>query len=81
MKNIFSKIIGLGAVGCSALLLRSFYERKKFKAVHYNIPTDKIKGGKKIVFLTDLHNNSFGKNNIKLIEAIDKISPDIVEPG
>lgn len=81
MKNIFSKIIGLGAVGCSALLLRSFYERKKFKAVHYNIPTDKIKGGKKIVFLTDLHNNSFGKNNIKLIEAIDKISPDIVLIG
>ena len=48
MKNIFSKIIGLGAVGCSALLLRSFYERKKFKVVHYNISTDKIKGGKKI---------------------------------
>ena len=81
MKNIFSKIIGLGAVGCSALLLRSFYERKKFKVVHYNIPTDKIKGGKKIVFLTDLHNNSFGKNNIKLIEAIDKISPNIVLIG
>ena len=81
MKNIFSKIIGLGAVGCSALLLRSFYERKKFKVVYYNISTDKIKGGKKIVFLTDLHNNSFGKNNIKLIEAIDKISPDIVLIG
>ena len=81
MKNIFSKIIGLGAVGCSALLLRSFYERKKFKVVHYNISTDKIKYGKKIVFLTDLHNNSFGKNNIKLIEAIDKISPDIVLIG
>ena len=81
MKNIFSKIIGLGAVGCSALLLRSFYERKKFKVVHYNISTDKIKCGKKIVFLTDLHNNSFGKNNIKLIEAIDKISPDIVLIG
>lgn len=81
MKNIFSKIIGLGAVGCSALLLRSFYERKKFKVVHYNISTDKIKGGKKIVFLTDLHNNSFGKNNIKLLEAIDKISPDIVLIG
>jgi len=68
-------------VGSITLLLRSFYERKKFKVVHYNIPTDKIKGGKKIVFLTDLHNNSFGKNNIKLIEAIDKISPDIILIG
>ena len=81
MKNIFSKIIGLGAVGCSALLLRSFYERKKFKVVHYNITADKISRSKKIVFLTDLHNNSFGKNNKKLLEAIDKISPDLILIG
>ncbi|MFC2583850.1 MAG: metallophosphoesterase [Lachnoanaerobaculum saburreum] len=81
MKNIFSKIIGLGAVGCSTLLLRSFYERKKFKVVHYNITADKISRSKKIVFLTDLHNNSFGKNNKKLLEAIDKISPDLILIG
>ncbi len=81
MKNIFSKIIGLGAVGCITLLLRSFYERKKFKVVHYNITADKISRSKKIVFLTDLHNNSFGKNNKKLLEAIDKISPDLILIG
>ena len=81
MKNIFSKIIGLGAVGCTTLLLRSFYERKKFKVVHYNITADKISRSKKIVFLTDLHNNSFGKNNKKLLEAIDKISPDLILIG
>ena len=81
MKNIFSKIIGLGAVGCTTLLLRSFYERKKFKVVHYNITADKISSSKKIVFLTDLHNNSFGKNNKKLLEAIDKISPDLILIG
>ena len=81
MKNIFSKIIGLGAVGCITLLLRSFYERKKFKVVHYNITADKISRSKKIVFLTDLHNNSFGKNNKKLLAAIDKISPDLILIG
>jgi len=31
--------------------------------------------------LTDLHNNSFGKNNKKLLEAIDKISPDLILIG
>ena len=81
MKNIFSKIIGLGAVGCSALLLRSFYERKNFKTVQYNISSEKIESEKKIVFLTDLHNNSFGKNNEKLLAAIDDISPDLVLIG
>ena len=73
MKNIFSKIIGLGAVGSISLLLRSFYERKNFKTVQYSIGSEKIESEKKIVFLTDLHNNSFGKNNKKLFAAIDDI--------
>ena len=81
MKNIFSKIMGLGAVGSISLLLRSFYERKNFKTVQYSISSEKIKGEKKIVFLTDLHNNSFGKNNEKLFAAIDDISPDLVLIG
>ena len=81
MKNIFSKIIGLGAVGSISLLLRSFYERKNFKTVQYNISSEKIESEKKIVFLTDLHNNSFGKNNEKLLAAIEDISPDLVLIG
>lgn len=81
MKNIFSKIIGLGAVGSISLLLRSFYERKNFKTVQYNISSEKIESEKKIVFLTDLHNNSFGKNNEKLFSTIEGISPDLVLIG
>ena len=81
MKNIFSKIIVLGAVGSISLLLRSFYERKNFKTVQYNISSEKIESEKKIVFLTDLHNNSFGKNNEKLFSAIEDISPDLVLIG
>ena len=81
MKNTFSKIIGLGAVGSISLLLRSFYERKNFKTVQYSISSEKIESEKKIVFLTDLHNNSFGKNNEKLLAAIEDISPDLVLIG
>lgn len=81
MKNIFYKILGLGVVGFGTLLLRSFYERKNFKIVQYNITSRKIKSKKKIVFLTDLHNNSFGKDNKKLLDAIDEIYPDMVLIG
>lgn len=80
MKNIFSKIVGLGVVGI-ALLLRSFYERKNFKIVNYNIHSKKPELGKRIVFLTDLHNNSFGFGNRRLLKAIDKISPDFILIG
>lgn len=80
MKNIFYKILGLGAVGI-ALPLRSFYERKNFKIINYNVHSKKPKLEKRIVFLTDLHNNSFGVNNKRLLEAIDEISPDLVLIG
>lgn len=80
MKNIFSKITGFGAVGV-VLLLRSFFERKNFKIVHYVIANKKLNAEKKTVFLTDLHNNTFGKNNKRLLKAIDKISPDFILIG
>ena len=31
-----------------------------------------------IVVLADLHNNTFGKNNSRLIKKIDQISPDYI---
>ena len=41
-----------------------------FKVTHYDIQSDKLNKlihERKIVFLTDLHNNSYGKNNEKLL--------------
>ena len=41
-----------------------------FKITHYYIASDKsnqLQRERKIVFLTDLHNNSYGTNNEKLL--------------
>lgn len=71
---------------CIINLLRN--ELKKFKVVRYTIPMWKsgeaIKEGKKLtkvcrfVFVSDLHNNSFGKENEQLLAAIDEANPDFV---
>lgn len=63
-------------------------ELKKFKIVHYTISMQELhiegKTGKSLekvcrfAFLSDLHNHSYGKNNEKLLTAIDEAKPDFI---
>ena len=62
--------------GC---LARSRYERDCLVTEEYRIASEKIHGpGKTIVFLTDLHNKEFGKENSRLMEAVRRVNPDAV---
>ena len=51
----------------AAAFARSEYERTHLDIVHYDIKTDKLGlewNGFKAVFLSDLHDNSFGMENM-----------------
>ena len=68
----------------AAAFARSEYERTHLDIVHYDIKTDKLGlewNGFKAVFLSDLHDNSFGMKNEELLAAIEKEQPDIVLIG
>ena len=68
-------VMAFGA-GC---LARSRYERDCLVTEEYRIASEKIHGpGKTIVFLTDLHNKEFGKENRRLMEAVRRVNPDAV---
>lgn len=49
---------------------------KKYQVVSNTLPGNF--DGAKIVMLTDLHNNSFGKDNIRLIKKIKEQNPDYI---
>ena len=79
-----TKFAAASAVLAAGALARSRYERKhfeirNFQAGYPGLP--RVFDGFSIVFLTDLHNNSFGENNEKLLQAIDRLHPDIVAVG
>lgn len=57
-------------------LLISVIDCNRFVTVEYEIISDKLTRPCRLVLLSDLHNKSFGKDNEKLIEKIDGISPD-----
>ena len=68
----------------AAAFVRSEYERTHLDVVQYDITTDKLGSewnGFKAVFLSDLHDNSFGTENEELLAAIDQEQPDIVLIG
>lgn len=50
----------------------------RFVIRKYKCSAGKLRKDVKIILLSDLHNKSFGKGNRKLIEAIDKIAPDMI---
>lgn len=68
----------------SATLAEVWRELHCFKVTRYQIKSDK-KGNSAaklhIVFLSDLHNHLYGKNNEKLLSAIREEQPDLILVG
>lgn len=53
----------------------------RLKTVTYQVSSDKITAPLTIILLTDLHGETFGKNQSKLMSAIAETNPDIVLLG
>ena len=56
-------------------LCRSNYD---LTVSRYTVRSEKVTGGIRIVFLTDLHGREFGKDNRRLLERIAAEKPDII---
>ncbi|MCL2864613.1 MAG: metallophosphoesterase [Lachnospiraceae bacterium] len=77
-------IIALIALIIILLILEIIRENMIFRIINYQIRSPKlsgIKGELKIVFLSDLHNKKYGKENEKLIQAIRDEKPDLILVG
>ena len=71
----------LCAVILAAVLLRSHYENTHFTRAYYLYKSRKIKDNIKIVFLSDLHESVFGRENQELADAIRRENPDYILLG
>lgn len=75
------KIAAGTAAAAVVCLARSEYERKALAVETVEITSEKIKSSRRFVFLSDLHSNEFGRDNEKLLAAIDSCRPDAVLSG
>lgn len=63
------------------LILLIAYDSNRFVVRRYEIVSKKIKENHRIVFLSDLHLKTYGKDNCRLIQAVRDINPDRVLIG
>lgn len=63
------------------LLMQSEKEKKTLSFERVVLKSEKIKKDRKIVFITDLHDHEFSKDNIELINAIKNEKPDLILIG
>lgn len=80
MKN-WLVIIGIIFLVCIAEWMREIFT---FRVTCYDIFSEKLNSmgkSRKIVFLSDLHNNLYGKDNKRLLEAIRLQKPDYILIG
>ena len=81
MIKIILIIVAVFIVYCLIEMIR---ELRDFRVTKYRICSQKlngIKGEKKIIFLSDLHNRMYGEENERLLESIRNQHPDLILIG
>lgn len=57
------------------------YDSNRFVVVRHEIRDRRISGHYRVVFLSDLHNKQYGRDNVRLLQAIEEAQPDAVLIG
>ena len=76
-----SVILFLAITGC---LIENRRELRTFQVTKYQVTSEKLRSLKRkrrVVFLSDLHNYSYGEHNEKLFEAVRGADPDMILIG
>ena len=76
-------LLGFIVILIFIVCLELIREQRNFVVTEYVISDEKLSmnGEKKIVFLSDLHNHVYGKENRNLLETIENIAPDYIWIG
>ena len=75
-----SKKYGIIAAGAATagVLAWNIIDTHRLTVSRYEIVSEKIRGRLKAVLVSDLHDTSFGRDNKRLKERIDRLAPDII---
>ncbi|MBQ3790878.1 MAG: metallophosphoesterase [Lachnospiraceae bacterium] len=72
---IITASLGIAAVASGAVV---WHDMHRFVIRRYEVRSGKIGKDRRIVLLADLHDQTYGRHNERLLEAISEIAPDMV---
>lgn len=78
MLNIFLLLLMLLII---LILWVMLFDSNRFVVVRHEIRDRRISGHYRVVFLSDLHNKQYGRDNARLLQAIGEAQPDAVLIG
>ena len=64
--------LAIAIIGCN------YVGNRTFKETFYSVSSLKVNNKIRIIQISDLHNCSYGKNNKKLIQRVEKLKPDLI---
>ena len=64
--------IGITVVGCN------YITNRNFKETFYSVSSLKVNNTIRVIHVSDLHSSTYGKNNKKLIDRVEKLEPDVI---
>lgn len=78
IKNLIAAIVCIVVAFCVLVVGFNFVRNFNFTETFYTISSRKVYEPFRIIQISDLHEVSYGSNNSKLIERIEKLNPDVI---
>lgn len=70
--------LGLGLILFFCFLSEAIFSNNYLTVSSYKINTDKTTASFRAVMLSDLHGKEFGKDNVRLLRAVNSLKPDVI---
>ena len=64
--------VSIAIIGCN------YIGNRNFKETFYSVSSLKVNNNIRIIQISDMHNCLYGKDNIKLIDRVKKLKPDLI---
>jgi predicted MPP superfamily phosphohydrolase len=77
-KLFIISLIFVGIAASVAVVGCNYAKNRNFKETFYCVSSLKVNNKIRVIQISDLHNASYGKNNQKLIDRIEKLNPDLI---
>ncbi len=76
-------IFALLSILLAVVLITAYiaYTATHYSIEFYQIPNTLVNNNVRIVFVSDLHNHKYGKDNVRLLEDIKALNPDLIISG
>ncbi len=78
LKLFLISLIFVSIAASVAIIGCNYIGNRNFKETFYSVSSLKVNNKIRIIHISDLHNCLYGKQNIKLIDRVKKLNPDLI---